>query len=187
MRVISGMRRGHKLYGFEGRDIRPTTDRVKESIFNLIQSCVYIPSAYVLDMFSGSGALAMEAISRGAEKCVCIDIDSDAVELIKKNALDLHFTDKCEILCMSCFDYVASCRTAFGLIFLDPPYNKGYVEKVLIALEKSQAVSDDTIIVLESDDTDFRGEIPGLAVIKQRKYGRTYITVYKRAEEETDQ
>ena len=179
MRIISGSRRGHKLLEFAGRDVRPTTDRVKESVFNIIQS--YIPGARVLDMFGGSGALCLEAISRGAESAVCIDIDRKSIDIIRKNTQSLGFEDRCEIKCMSCFDYAKrSCGEKFDVIFLDPPYNKGFIEPVLGAIVENELLSDDGIVMLESDSTDFRGEVMGLTIDSQRRYGRTYITVYKR-------
>ena len=82
MRIISGIRRGHKLFEFEGDDVRPTTDRVKESVFNIIQT--FIPDAVCLDMFAGSGALSFEAISRGAKKAVCLDKDKRSIDNINR-------------------------------------------------------------------------------------------------------
>ena len=82
MRIISGIRRGHKLFEFEGDDVRPTTDRVKESVFNIIQT--FIPDAVCLDMFAGSGALSFEAISRGAKKSRLLDKDKRSIDIIKK-------------------------------------------------------------------------------------------------------
>ena len=81
MRIISGIRRGHKLFEFEGDDVRPTTDRVKESVFNIIQT--FIPDAVCLDMFAGSGALSFEAISRGAKKAVCLDKDKRSIDIMQ--------------------------------------------------------------------------------------------------------
>lgn len=176
MRIISGIRRGHKLTEFLGDDIRPTTDRVKESIFNIIQS--YVPDARVLDMFSGSGALSFEALSRGAKHAVCLDMDKRSVEIIKKNAESLDFADKCEIINISCFDYMEKTDRKFDIIFLDPPYNKGFIEPALRKIAERRLLSDNGIAVLESDNTDYHGEIDGLSMIKQKKYGRTYITIY---------
>ena len=102
MRIIAGSRRGHKLLEFDGMNVRPTTDRVRESIFNIIQT--YVPDARVLDMFSGSGALSLEAVSRGAHAAVCIDSDKKSIEIIKKNIESLKFSDKCTVLNRSCFD-----------------------------------------------------------------------------------
>lgn len=174
MRIISGVRRGHKLIEFSGDDIRPTTDRVKESIFNIIQS--YVPGARVLDMFSGSGALSFEALSRGAEHAVCLDTDKRSVGVIKKNAENLGFSDKCEIKNISCFDYRG--QEKFDIIFLDPPYNKGFIEPSLTKIVKDGLLFENGIAVLESDNTDFCKEVAGLKIINQKRYGRTYITIY---------
>lgn len=178
MRIISGIRRGHKLLEFEGEDVRPTTDRVKESIFNLIQ--MFVPDSECLDMFAGSGALSFEAISRGASGAVCIDADKRSVDIIKKNAASLGFSDRCEIVNMSCFDYIEKCEKKFDIIFLDPPYNRNFIEPVLDGILKNDILNDDGIIVLESDGTDFHDGVDGLSIYRQRKYGRTYITVYKK-------
>ena len=179
MRIISGTRRGHKLMEFSGDDVRPTTDRVKESVFNLIQS--FVPDAVCLDMFAGSGALSFEAVSRGAKKAVLIDKDKRSVDIIKKNAQALGFMDYCDIRNMSCFDYINGIREKFDIVFLDPPYNKGLIEPVLTVLSDNDVLNDGGIIVLESDETDFYGEIGKLHIYKQRKYGRTYITVYQKS------
>ena len=178
MRIISGSRRGHKLLEFTGQDVRPTTDRVKESVFNIIQS--FIPDARVLDMFCGSGALSFEALSRGADSAVCIDTDKRSVDIIRKNASSLKFEDRCEILNMSCMDYVKRAKEKFDVIFLDPPYNKGFIVPALEAIVENDLLSEEGIIMLESDNTDFYGAIEGLTIYRQRKYGRTFITVYKR-------
>lgn len=179
MRIISGRKRGHKLLEFEGENVRPTTDRVKESVFNLIQG--FVPDAVCLDMFAGSGALSFEAISRGAQKAVCIDSDKRSIDIIKKNALSLGFLEDCDIVNMSCFDYVERTTEKFDIVFLDPPYNKNFIEPVLDALIKNDVLNEDGIIVLESDGTDFHDEFEGLDIYRQRKYGRTYITIYKKA------
>ena len=179
MRIISGSKRGHKLLEFEGENVRPTTDRVKESVFNLIQG--FVPDAVCLDMFAGSGALSFEAISRGAQKAVCIDSDKRSIDIIKKNALSLGFLEDCDIVNMSCFDYVERTTEKFDIVFLDPPYNKNFIEPVLDALIKNDVLNEDGIIVLESDGTDFHDEFEGLDIYRQRKYGRTYITIYKKA------
>ncbi len=179
MRIISGARRGHKLLEFEGMDIRPTTDRVKESMFNLIQQ--NISEAKVLDVFCGSGALTFEALSRGANSAVCIDKDKRSVDIIRKNAKTLNYEDKCEILNTDSMEYLDRCSEKFDIIFLDPPYNKGFIEPVLDIIAKRGILEDEGIIVLESDDTDFCSDVEGLERIKQRKYGRTYVTVYKKS------
>ncbi len=181
MRIISGCRRGHKLHEFNGNNVRPTTDRVKEAMFNLIQ--FEVPDAVVLDMFAGSGALSLEALSRGAKKAVLVDIDKDSVNIIKKNVAELKFQDLCEIVERSCFDYANTCKHKFDIIFLDPPYNKGFIEPILEAISENDLLADDGIVVLESDNTDFRAQYDGLEILKQKKYGRTYITIYSKLED----
>ena len=191
MRIISGIRRGHKLFEFEGDDVRPTTDRVKESVFNPPKESVansmpsfeiptFIPDAVCLDMFAGSGALSFEAISRGAKKAVCLDKDKRSIDIIKKNANSLDFSDYCEIINTSCFDYMERAKEKFDVIFLDPPYNKNFIEPVLEGIVKNNLLNEDGIVVLESDGTDFHDDFDGLEMYRQRKYGRTYITVYKK-------
>ena len=178
MRIISGICRGHKLAEFDGMDIRPTTDRVRESLFNLISD--YVMDSKVLDLFGGSGALSLEAISRGAISSTICDIDKRAIELISHNAEKLRVADRMQIINKSADEFLKSNKNNFDIIFLDPPYNKGIIAPIIERIMKTNALSDDGIIVLESDDTDEHGEFSGLEVLKQRKYGRTYITVYKR-------
>lgn len=177
MRIISGSRRGHKLYEFEGSKIRPTTDRVKESLFNLIQD--FVQNSDVLDAFCGSGALAFEALSRGAKSAVCLDIDSESIALADKNAAALKF-EGLEIKKCDANEYLANTDRKFSLIFLDPPYNRGFIEPVIEKIVGRNLLTDDGIIVLESDNSDCHCEFSGLSILKQKRYGRTYITIYQR-------
>ena len=178
MRIIAGERRGLKLTEFAGSDVRPTTDRVREAMFGIIGN--YIPDAAVLDLFSGSGALSLEALSRGAARAVCVDNDARSAAVIKKNAEHAGYAGKCEIINRSCFDFLGETDKRFDIIFLDPPYNKGFIEPVLDAIRKTGVLNSGGIIVLESDFTDFHGEADGFSIYRQRKYGRTCVTVYIR-------
>ena len=177
MRIIAGTRRGHRLYDFEGMDIRPTTDRVKESMFNLIQD--FVPKSRVLDLFSGSGALCFEALSRGADFGVLIDKDPKSVAVIKKNNESLGF-ENLEIKNCTAEDFLDNEKSKFSLIFLDPPYNKGIILPVMQKIVSKNILLDSGIIVLESDCSDEHGDFEGLIKYKQKKYGRSYVTVYKR-------
>lgn len=179
MRVISGSRRGKKLIGFEGEKIRPTTDRVKESIFNIIAQ--YVPSAVTLDLFGGTGALSCEALSRGAKRAVIVDSSDESLAVIRKNIKMLDFEDRCSIIKADAFGYLDSINESFDVIFLDPPYNKGFIEPVLEKIAQCGILAKDGIIMLESDTTDMHEDIDGLVIDRQRKYGRTYITIYKNA------
>jgi len=178
MRIISGSRRGRKLISFEGDSIRPTTDRVKESIFNLIQDFIF--DSNVLDLFGGTGALALESLSRGAAHAVIIDKNQKSVSVIRQNIASTDFGDMAEVLLKSAEDYVKTCNRKFDLIFLDPPYNKGFVVPILNSISQVGLLSTDGIVVLESDFGDDHGQIEGLDILKQKKYGRTYITIYRR-------
>lgn len=177
MRIIAGSRKGHKLFEFDGMDIRPTTDRVKESIFNLIQE--YIPDSECLDLFGGSGALSFEALSRGAKSSVCVDIDDKSVNVIKKNADSLNFPNL-TIVRQDAMEYIKRTDRRFSVIFLDPPYNKGFIAPVINAICEKDLLKDGGIIMLESDFSDEHSEFAGLEIIKQRRYGRSYVTIYQR-------
>jgi len=177
MRIIAGSRKGHKLFEFDGMDIRPTTDRVKESIFNLIQE--YVSGSIVLDLFGGSGALSFEALSRGAEEATCVDRDIRSINLIKKNQAVLKF-DNLIIKNSEAMEFLKTQNKRYSLVFLDPPYNKGYILPILTEIVKQDVLTEYGIIVLESDFSDDHGEIDGLNIIKEKKYGRTYVTIYQR-------
>lgn len=177
MRVIAGSKRGSKLFDFEGQKIRPTTDRVKESVFNLIQE--YIPGSTVLDLFSGSGALGAEALSRGACSAVCVDISAESVAVIKKNMQNLGF-ENVEIVNSDAVHFLETSKRSFSVIFLDPPYNRGFIAPVIKKITECGILTEDGIVVLESDFSDEHGEQDGLCIIKQRKYGRSYVTIYQR-------
>lgn len=181
MRIISGSRRGRKLVSFSGDSIRPTTDRVKESVFNLIQE--YVAGSKVLDLFGGSGALSLEALSRGAKRAVIVDCDKRSVGVIKENIKITGFLENAEVVFQKAEAYLKIAEEKFDIIFLDPPYNKGFVTPLLSLISKRHILSEKGIVVLESDFGDEHGEAEGLDILKQRKYGRTFITVYKRKSE----
>ncbi len=165
---------------FAGMDIRPTTDRVRESLFNLIQE--FILGASVLDLFGGSGALSLEALSRGAEHAVCVDCDRRSIDVITENSRKLKFEEKITIVNDSAQNYLKKADKKYDIIFLDPPYNKGFIIPVIEAILKGNILNDEGIIVLESDSVDEHGNMEGLSVLKERKYGRTFITIYQRGD-----
>lgn len=184
MRIISGIRRGAVLYCLDGSSIRPTADKVKEAVFSMIAE--YLPGASVLDLFAGSGALSFEALSRGAENAVLTDSDKKSVAVIEKNRAKLGFEYCAKIINTDAFSYLRSHNEAFDIIFLDPPYNKGLIEPVLTLIEKRQALKSGGIIVLESDDTDFCGAFGDFSLLRQKRYGRTHITIYKKKDEKAN-
>lgn len=175
LRVIAGTKRGLKLFEFEGADVRPTTDRVKENIFNIIFP--HISDASVLDVFAGSGALTVEALSRGAKDACLTDLRKESLDLAKKNVSHAGFSDKCAFFQTDGIDFILNTDRKFDIIFLDPPYNTGLAKKALEAIGKSRVLSEDGIVVLERDSEEVF-EISSLKLIKDKKYGRTCVCVY---------
>ena len=177
MRVISGTKRGAVLFSPGGDETRPTTDRVKENIFNLIQfEMNYGP---VLDLFSGSGALGIEALSRGCEFCTFLDMSKSACDIIKKNITKTDFNDKSEVLNKNFEDFLNSAHLKYSLIFLDPPYHKGYIDRALKIIGDKNILSADGIIVCECDYDEILAENEKFVKIKEKQYGRVKITVLK--------
>ena len=181
MRVISGKRRGLKLSAPEGLDTRPTTDRVKESVFNIIQT--HLPCGFVLDMFAGSGAMGIEALSRGAAGAVFVENSSAAHKIVKANieASKLGGAVLFNSDAFALLERLAARGAAApsGEKF-DPPYNKGLVRKALSEIRRLGLLGEDGIIVAE---TERGGEDPGgcgFSIIKEAKYGKTVITVMQR-------
>lgn len=180
MRVISGKARGTKLYTLEGETTRPTLDRVKESIFNIIQND--IRDAQVLDLFSGSGAISIEAASRGAKKVIACDKSKQAVSIIKKNIEKTHMTEIIEVYNLDYIDCLNRLNeTKFDLIYLDPPYKTDYAITAIKQIINLELKKDTGIIILETDDEDVIKEIEkeNIQVVDKRKYGRAIITFLK--------
>jgi 16S rRNA (guanine(966)-N(2))-methyltransferase RsmD len=178
MRIITGIAKGAKLQTLSGDDTRPTTEVVKEGIFSAIQFDIF--ERKVLDLFGGCGQLALEALSRGAEKAVIIDSSRDATNIIKNNAQNTKLFSKCVVACMDWKAYVKSVagKEKFSLIFLDPPYKDGMLDQVLKAVFDAKIVADDAIIVCESSLSGIPEPIDGFKV-KSYRYGKIYITIFR--------
>ena len=173
MRIIAGKARRTNLITPEGSHTRPTSDRIKETLFNMLQQELYDVS--FLDIFSGSGGIALEALSRGAKEAVMIDNDSEAVRCIKENIKRTHFEDVARVLKMDAVSALKKLELTgnkFDIIFMDPPYRQGLEEDVLRFLSKSDILKPDTKIIVEASlDTDFSylDEL-GFNVLKFKKY-----------------
>jgi len=175
MRIISGQFRGRKLKTLEGMNTRPTADRVKESLFNILNSKVY--DSKVLDLFAGSGALGLEALSRGAESCVFVDSSKEAINIIKENIKLCKIEEKSKVINKDYLEVLKSTNEKFDIIFVDPPYSKGIEIRVLENVKN--ILSDKGIVIIETDQTDITPEeINGLVKYDSRKYGRTIISFY---------
>ncbi len=181
LRVISGSARGHKLKTIKGIDTRPTSDKVKGSAFNIIAA--EIVDSNVLDAFAGTGSLGIEALSRGAKKAVFIDKSIDSCGIIRENLAHTKLADQAEVYLT---DYKSGIERLyrkgykFGLVFLDPPYNKNFIQNTLKLVAKNDIINDDGIIVAEHSHSDKLPESCGkLKAVDTRKYGDTMITIYK--------
>ncbi len=183
MRVISGIAKGTILYSLEGNDTRPTLDRVKEALFNMIQ--MDIQQSYVLDLFSGSGALGIEAISRGAKKAILCDKSKQAVGIIKKNLEKTHLAEKAIVIQE---DYKKALhflknKFQFDFIFLDPPYAKDYIKDAVEEILQLDLLKKDGIMIIETDEEERilkEIENTNVNVYDLRKYGRVKLIFLNR-------
>lgn len=203
MRVIAGRYKGRKLTAPEGRDIRPTTDKTKEAVFSILTA--YTPGARVLDLFSGTGGLGIEALSRGAEICIFCDKSRDALNQIRANL------DHCGIL-VDALSVVlngvsdddepeaAICpgeieRTLpriaeiseepFDIILMDPPYGKGLCRKAMEIISEEGLLADEGIIVCEHRrEEDLPETVGSFNMMKQRRYGISMLSLYSQEDSE---
>lgn len=185
MRIISGIAKGTKLYTLEGESTRPTLDRIKEPLFSIIQ--IYIRDAVVLDLFSGSGALALEALSRGAKEAILCDNSHDAINIIKKNIEKTRMKEKTKVLCADYKKCILALKNQFDLIFIDPPYKFDIAVKSIEMILKNNLLSNDGIIIVETDDEirelqEIENLNYNIKIIDQRTYGRVKLIFLKKEE-----
>lgn len=181
MRIIGGKYRSRVLAEFAGDDVRPTSDRAREALFNIL--AMKVVGARVLDLFSGSGALGLESISRGAKEVVFNDCSKASVAILKKNLAALKLIDGEGVRIIN-YDYSICLDTLLGkfdLIFLDPPYRFDFNKTALEKIAKKGLLAANGVAVAESDKP-FQGEIAGLEKYDERKYGKAYFAFFKRAE-----
>ncbi|MCI8641310.1 MAG: 16S rRNA (guanine(966)-N(2))-methyltransferase RsmD [Clostridia bacterium] len=180
MRIISGLARGTKLYTLEGEHTRPTLDRVKESLFNIIQND--IPHSIFLDLFAGSGAIGLEAASRGARKVILCDNSKEAIQIIKKNIEKTHLEEKVELYQL---DYERllkdKIKEEMDIIYIDPPYATNYAIKTIQIIIESKLINENTNIIIETDKEEIINQIEKMQIeIKdKRKYGRATLMFLK--------
>ena len=171
MRVIAGSRRSIRLTTVKGDKVRPTTDRIKETLFNILQPD--LPGASFLDLFSGSGAIGIEALSRGAKKAYFIDNSPKSYACIQENLVFTKLADKSIILKQDAVSALTSIyEKEVDIIFMDPPYDNGLEENVLAVLQNMKYVAEDTLIIAEASlRTDMEyAEKYGFEIIKVKKY-----------------
>lgn len=173
MRIIGGKYRGRVLAAFKGQDIRPTSDRAKEAVFNILAP--EINGANVLDLFCGSGSVGLEAISRGADLVVFNDISKDSLAVLKKNLALIRQTAPVYNLDYKVF--LSRIDITFDIIYIDPPYKSGAGEDALRMIAQRRLLNTGGVAILESDKP-FSGEIENLVRYDERKYGIAYLTFF---------
>lgn len=181
MRIISGRARGTKLYTLEGDSTRPTLDRVKESIFNIIQSD--IKDSIFLDLFAGSGAIGLEAASRGAKKAILCDKSKEAMQIIKKNILKTHLENVVETYLL---DFRAllndKLNEKLDIVYIDPPYKSDFAIQAVSIILENNLITKDSLILIETDrkeEVEEKLKKVDVRIIDERKYGRAEIFFLK--------
>ncbi|MFH1075515.1 MAG: 16S rRNA (guanine(966)-N(2))-methyltransferase RsmD [Pseudomonadota bacterium] len=180
LRIISGCKKGHRLKAIKGNIIRPTADRIRESIFDIISG--YITGACVLDLYSGTGAMGLEALSRGAAFSVFVDRHAYALSLIKENIIKLELTAQSIVInrdILKGLGWLKQLVYFYDLVFIDPPYEKDLIAKTLSLLAESQVLALQGRVIAEHSIKETVPEaVCGLTLYDQRKYGSTMISIY---------
>lgn len=184
MRIISGEARGIRLTALKGDNTRPTSDKVKESIYNIINPYVY--DARFLDLFSGTGNMGLEAISRGAEKAVLVEKHRKCFSVIEENITKTRLGDRVEFIKADVYITIkklASSGKKFDIIFMDPPYSKDLVKPCLEGIHDGNLLEDDGIIIVEHDIKDIiEDKVGNLTKYREKKYGNTMVTFFSKEE-----
>ena len=179
MRVITGKARGIVLKTPDGMATRPTTDRVKEAMFSIIQFDV--PASHVLDLFGGTGQLGIEALSRDAKSAVFIDEREDACRLIRENLKRTKLDQHGRVIRSDYMAYLRTCKEKFDIIFLDPPYAEVFLENSLKMITEIDILQSGGIIVAERPiGKELPWEFPGFDRSRDYKYGNTLVTIYRK-------
>ncbi len=179
MRVITGKARGVVLKTPEGMLTRPTSDKVKEAMFSIIQ--FEIPGARVLDLFGGTGQLGIEALSRGAKSAVFVDSQEKACALIRENLKRTKLEGEGKVHRDDYLSYLSRCHETFDIIFLDPPYAEVFLENAINRISEIDILHSGGIIVAERPvGKELPGDIPGFIRSKDYKYGSTLLTLYRK-------
>lgn len=179
MRVITGKARGVTLKTPNGMETRPTSDRVKEALFSIIQ--FDIPGARVLDLFGGSGQLGIEALSRGAKSAVFVDASENACSLIRENLKRAKLSNDAKVVRSDYMRYLQTCRETFEIVLLDPPYAEVFLENALKCLSEIDILQSGAIIVAERPvGKELPWDFPGFTRSKDYKYGNTLLTLYRK-------
>ncbi len=181
MKIISGTLKGRRINGYDIEGTRPTMDRVKESLFGMIQE--YVKESLCLDLFAGSGNLGLEAISNGAKMCYFNDKNIKCIKTIQKNIVDFNIQAQAKVFNL---DYKALLKKMvtdnrqFDIIFLDPPYKTTYLNEIILFIINNNLLNNDGIIVCEVDNDYLNSDFSNLEIIKKRQYSDKFIIIYKK-------
>ncbi len=177
MRIIGGEYGSRVLAGFQGDSVRPTSDRAREALFNILG--LRVRGARVLDLFAGSGALGLEALSRGASEAVFNDCSAASVAIVKKNIQTLKVEARARVYTLDFAVCLQSVNAPFDFIFIDPPYRLDYGERALALIAQRGLLAENGVAVYERD-MPFAGEVAGLEKYDERKYGKAWLSFFRR-------
>jgi 16S rRNA (guanine(966)-N(2))-methyltransferase RsmD len=178
-RILGGVKHGKKLNGPSGLEFRPTTGRVKSFIFSFFQQD--IDGSRMLDLFSGTGSFGLEAVSRGARECVCVEKNDGAIRLLKANADACGFGNRIRIVAVDVFwalDMFARQKTAFDFILADPPFKDALRERIVNAVDKQGVLAQNGYLIVEHDWRDPDSMNHGMKLLKQKRFGHCMVSIY---------
>lgn len=178
MRVISGTYRGRILRSVRNPRVRPATDRVKESIFNILQNRIDLRRVRVLDLFAGSGSLGFEALSRGAVSVVFVDEWKGAIEVIEENMKVLHCEDRCEVIKLDVYKFLRNTEEQYDLVFVDPPYRSANAADLPSRIFGCRLVSTTGLLIMEHVARLKFGPSDGFQLLFQRTFGSTVVSFF---------
>lgn len=179
MKIIAGEFKDRRLETPENYDIRPTSSRIRESVFNLLM--YEIEDAFFVDLFAGTGAVGLEALSRGARKCLFCDSDRTSIAIIKRNAAACRAEDRCRIIAGDFMKALRSVKEKVDVFFIDPPYATDLIARSLEAVDSLDLLASNGIIIAEHDKRDGSPErVGGLVRYREKKYGRVMLSFYAR-------
>ena len=180
MRVIAGSAKGRRLQAVPGDTTRPTTDRVKESLFSIITP--YLEDTSFLDLFAGTGGIGIEALSRGAGNCIFIENNREARDIIKKNVTHCQLNDKAQVRFSDALSFLRNTKDSFDFIFIDPPQFKNLCQETLqFIAERPNLLNEDAMIIVKMHPSEYE-EIDSMILTesRQKKYGSNLLVFYKK-------
>lgn len=180
MRVIAGLARGRRLKTVPTREVRPTADRVKEAMFSMIDSRRGLAGARVLDLYAGSGALGIEALSRGASHCTFVERDRRAARILAENLRVCGFTDLADVWIIStasALGRLSGRDSRYDVVLLDPPYGDRIAERLVDGIGGLGVLTDGAVVVVEHGSDESVGDVGGLQLTRSRRYGKTCVSL----------